>query len=116
MSHSQFKFKIWLAQLSNPRYVAKRALQIGIVAVAAKVSLNFWLDDDYASSVRYFWSKRTSSDEKIPRKKRVVVLGTGWAALSFIQQLDLDVCELVCVSPRPYFFYTPLLAGNSVLF
>jgi NADH dehydrogenase FAD-containing subunit len=41
-----------------------------------------------------------------------VVLGTGWAALSFIQHMDLSSVNLTVISPRPYFFYTPLLAGT----
>jgi len=48
-----------------------------------------------------------------PRRPRVVVLGTGWGALSFIQKLDTDAVDLTVVSPRSFFFYTPLLAGTA---
>jgi NADH dehydrogenase FAD-containing subunit len=47
------------------------------------------------------------------KKPRIVVLGTGWGALSFIQKLDQDAVELTVVSPRSFFFYTPLLAGTA---
>ena len=47
------------------------------------------------------------------RKPRVVVLGSGWGALSFLQKLDQDKVELTIVSPRSFFFYTPLLAGTA---
>ena len=46
-------------------------------------------------------------------KTRIVVLGTGWGALAAIQTLDPEACELTVVSPRPFFFYTPLLAGMA---
>jgi NADH:ubiquinone reductase (non-electrogenic) len=46
-----------------------------------------------------------------PARKRVVVLGTGWGALSFARKLDPMVFDVTIVSPRNYFFYTPLLAG-----
>jgi NADH:ubiquinone reductase (non-electrogenic) len=45
-------------------------------------------------------------------KQRVVVLGSGWAAMSFIKSWSeslSDKYELVLVSPRNYFVYTPLL-------
>lgn len=45
-------------------------------------------------------------------KARVVVLGSGWAAASFIKALkkeDKEKFDVVVVSPRNYFLYTPLL-------
>lgn len=47
------------------------------------------------------------------QKPRLVVLGTGWAALSMIQKIDQDKVDLTIISPRPFFFYTPLLAGTA---
>jgi len=40
-----------------------------------------------------------------------VVLGSGWGALSFVRKLDPMVFDVTIISARPYFFYTPLLAG-----
>jgi hypothetical protein len=48
-----------------------------------------------------------------PVKKKIVILGTGWGALAAIQTLDPETCSLTVVSPRPFFFYTPLLAGMA---
>ncbi|PRW59414.1 type-II calcium-dependent NADH dehydrogenase isoform A [Chlorella sorokiniana] len=56
-----------------------------------------------------------SLDETAPKgggKKRIVVLGTGWASMSFVKAFDesmKDKYELVLLSPRNYFVYTPLL-------
>jgi NADH:ubiquinone reductase (non-electrogenic) len=50
---------------------------------------------------------------KLTKKTKVVVLGSGWAALSFIQKLDPEKVELKVISPRSFFFYTPLLAGTA---
>ncbi|KAK2433428.1 external alternative NAD(P)H-ubiquinone oxidoreductase B2, mitochondrial [Trifolium repens] len=44
-----------------------------------------------------------------PRKKKVVVLGTGWAATSFLKGLDASMYDVQVVSPRNYFAFTPLL-------
>ncbi|KAG1650550.1 hypothetical protein FOA52_009119, partial [Chlamydomonas sp. UWO 241] len=45
-------------------------------------------------------------------RPRVVVLGSGWASMSFIKALPKDIAEkyeVMLVSPRNYFLYTPLL-------
>lgn len=42
-------------------------------------------------------------------KKKVVVLGTGWAATSFLRDLDISSYDVKVVSPRNYFAFTPLL-------
>lgn len=45
-------------------------------------------------------------------KPRIVVLGSGWGAISFMKALKKDVAnayDVVLLSPRNYFLYTPLL-------
>lgn len=44
-----------------------------------------------------------------PTKKKVVVLGTGWAGTSFLKNLDSSMYDVHVVSPRNYFAFTPLL-------
>lgn len=63
--------------------------------------------------VYYAAKKRLQPSLSRARKPRVVVLGSGWGALSFIQKLDQDAVDLTVVSPRSFFFYTPLLAGTA---
>ncbi|XP_012088357.1 external alternative NAD(P)H-ubiquinone oxidoreductase B1, mitochondrial isoform X4 [Jatropha curcas] len=48
-----------------------------------------------------------NQDER--KKKRVVVLGTGWAGISFLKNLDVSSYDVQVVSPRNYFAFTPLL-------
>ncbi|KAL2476805.1 External alternative NAD(P)H-ubiquinone oxidoreductase B1 [Abeliophyllum distichum] len=48
-------------------------------------------------------------NQKVPVKKRVVVLGTGWAGTSFLKDLDISSYDVQVVSPRNYFAFTPLL-------
>ncbi|WCJ30629.1 External alternative NAD(P)H-ubiquinone oxidoreductase B1 mitochondrial [Euphorbia peplus] len=43
------------------------------------------------------------------RKKKVVVLGTGWGGISFLKDLDVSSYDVHVVSPRNYFAFTPLL-------
>lgn len=45
-------------------------------------------------------------------RPRVVILGSGWASMSFIKALPSNISEMydiILVSPRNYFLYTPLL-------
>ncbi|CAA7054662.1 unnamed protein product [Microthlaspi erraticum] len=43
------------------------------------------------------------------RKKKVVLLGTGWAGASFLKDLSNSSYEVQVISPRNYFAFTPLL-------
>ncbi|KAJ7946900.1 external alternative NAD(P)H-ubiquinone oxidoreductase B2, mitochondrial-like [Quillaja saponaria] len=43
------------------------------------------------------------------KKKKVVVLGTGWAGTSFLKNLNNPTYEVQVVSPRNFFAFTPLL-------
>ncbi|VVA99965.1 unnamed protein product [Arabis nemorensis] len=50
------------------------------------------------------------SDRKdVEKKKKIVVLGTGWAGISFLKDLDLSSYDVQVVSPQNYFAFTPLL-------
>jgi len=42
-------------------------------------------------------------------RPRIVILGTGWGSVSFLKGLDINNYEIVVVSPRNYFLFTPLL-------
>jgi NADH:ubiquinone reductase (non-electrogenic) len=47
-------------------------------------------------------------------KPKVIVLGTGFAALSFLRRIDPKRHELIVVSPRNHFLFTPLLPSTTV--
>ncbi|XP_057433027.1 internal alternative NAD(P)H-ubiquinone oxidoreductase A1, mitochondrial-like [Lotus japonicus] len=47
-------------------------------------------------------------------KPRVVVLGSGWAGCRVMKDLDPDIYDIVCVSPRNHMVFTPLLASTCV--
>ncbi|GLI73941.1 NADH:ubiquinone oxidoreductase [Penicillium ochrochloron] len=47
--------------------------------------------------------------EPDPSKKTLVVLGTGWGSVSLLKKLDTENYNVVVVSPRNYFLFTPLL-------
>ncbi|KAJ1567401.1 NADH:ubiquinone oxidoreductase [Cladochytrium tenue] len=47
-------------------------------------------------------------------KKTIAILGTGWGSTSLIKDLDTDNYNVVVVSPRSYFLFTPLLPSCTV--
>lgn len=48
------------------------------------------------------------------QKERIVILGTGWGAASFLEDIDEDKYEVTVISPRNHFVFTPMLAGACV--
>ncbi|KAK4421261.1 External alternative NAD(P)H-ubiquinone oxidoreductase B2, mitochondrial [Sesamum alatum] len=49
------------------------------------------------------------SSDADSKKKKVVVLGTGWAGISFLKNLKNPSYDVQVISPRNYFAFTPLL-------
>jgi len=47
-------------------------------------------------------------------KERIIILGSGFGAVRLLQGLDTSSYEVVLVSPRNYFLFTPLLASSAV--
>ncbi|GMP67060.1 hypothetical protein CsSME_00027176 [Camellia sinensis var. sinensis] len=61
------------------------------------------------SDARTFHGAYADAIHTDQKKKRVVVLGTGWAGTSFLKNLKDSSYEVQVVSPRNYFAFTPLL-------
>lgn len=66
------------------------------------------LNDDWDD---YFHSSKSSSSGE---PEKIVILGSGWAALNALRKCSGPDKSIVVVSPRPHFLYTPLLASSSV--
>lgn len=58
--------------------------------------------------------RRDRLERKDETKKRVMVLGTGWGGHAVAKVVDTGMYEVVIVSPRNFFLFTPMLAGSSV--
>jgi len=47
-------------------------------------------------------------------KEKVVVLGSGWASVKFLQNIDTEKFDVTVVSPRNFFLFTPFLPSCVV--
>ncbi|KAL9288404.1 External alternative NAD(P)H-ubiquinone oxidoreductase B1 [Arabidopsis thaliana] len=61
------------------------------------------------SIVAYADANAEANKKEEHKKKKVVVLGTGWAGISFLKDLDITSYDVQVVSPQNYFAFTPLL-------
>lgn len=48
------------------------------------------------------------------KKKRIVILGTGFASFSFLKHVKTSLYEIIVVSPRNHFLFSPLLPSTTV--
>ncbi|KAI9369258.1 hypothetical protein BJX61DRAFT_545736 [Aspergillus egyptiacus] len=57
------------------------------------------------------YDQRTPIEQFVPdpNKKTLVILGTGWGSVSLLKKLDTENFNVVVISPRNYFLFTPLL-------
>ncbi|PRP88230.1 hypothetical protein PROFUN_04053 [Planoprotostelium fungivorum] len=61
-----------------------------------------------------FPSLRRFTSQAAPAKKKLVVLGTGWAGFRLIHDVDTKLYDVTVVSPRNHFLFTPLLTSTTV--
>jgi hypothetical protein len=92
------------------------AAAVGVLAKALQITAA----DDWEDALSYperkwsiFVKNRLSGKPGDPKRDipHVVVLGSGWGAMSFVRHIDPAEMRVTVVSPRSFFFYTPLLAG-----
>ncbi|KAG0008496.1 NADH:ubiquinone oxidoreductase [Entomortierella chlamydospora] len=81
----------------------KRLVQLGVIGGIG-----------YTSYVTYTSRHPMEQLPFDPKKRTVVILGTGWGAISFLRKINTDDYNVVAVSPRNYFLFTPLLPSCTV--
>lgn len=89
-----------------PKIVGTGVVVLGFVKCMNLTVNDEWVDVKY--SIKSMFSSSKQRD-----KPKIVVLGTGWGALSYLKHVDQRKVDITIVSPRSFFFYTPLLAGMA---
>jgi NADH:ubiquinone reductase (non-electrogenic) len=68
---------------------------------------------NFFQNFKNFKNSFTTSTSPTDRKK-VVVLGSGWAGFRFLKDIDQKFFDVKAISPRNHFIFTPLLASTTV--
>jgi NADH:ubiquinone reductase (non-electrogenic) len=99
------------------RKFARRTAKVGVLCgglYGAVVLTDLQISDDLDDPMYLAKRKiRNMMGKTSPEKKKVVILGSGWGALSMAKKLDSQLYTVTVCSPRPFFFYTPLLCGST---
>lgn len=82
-----------------PLFLAEKAAGL-LEEVAFKMSGSSSAEDIYVNG-------------ELPKKEKVVVLGTGWGAAAFLKDVDMSKYDVTVISPRNFFLFTPMLAGAA---
>ncbi len=48
------------------------------------------------------------------KRSKLIILGTGFSSFSLVKDIDTELSEVVIVSPRNHFLFTPLLPSTTV--
>jgi hypothetical protein len=94
-------------QAKFERLVQPRAYPLFLAEKAAEI-----LESTFEGIMRAGSKNNVVNDEET--KERIVILGTGWGAAGFLQNIDTDLYDVTVISPRNFFLFTPMLAGASV--
>lgn len=87
--------------------VWKTTTRVGLLTLLSSVGFvgyKVYREGDPANQV-----KQMPVFEDGQRKKTLVILGSGWGSVSLLKNLDTSLYNVVVVSPRNYFLFTPLL-------
>ncbi|KAJ2724708.1 NADH:ubiquinone oxidoreductase [Coemansia sp. Benny D115] len=97
--------------------LAGTSTKLGRLAASQALSVNGYMHPRttraYATVVP---TSASSNDSPVASKKKktLVILGTGWGATTILKSLDTTHFDVVVVSPRNYFLFTPLLPSCTV--
>ena len=104
-----------MLSFSQTRNLAVRRLgSLGVAArYASTATVKPSQDSDVPSGSSSFTTTKVIENHT-DNKPNVVILGSGWGAISFLQHIDAKKYNVSIVSPRNYFLFTPLLPSTPV--
>lgn len=82
---------------------------VGVTVLSTATTVGYIGYKIYKESYPADQSKQVSTFEDGRKKKTLVILGSGWGSISLLKNLDTSLYNVVVVSPRNYFLFTPLL-------
>lgn len=88
------------------KFVKYTVSGVALTAVGATSFLGYKI---YQESRPVHQIKQSPTFPNGEKKKSLVILGSGWGAISLLKNLDTTLYNVALVSPRNYFLFTPLL-------
>lgn len=82
---------------------------VGVTTLAALGGVGYVSYKVHKETIPVDQAKQVSTFENGRKKKTLVILGSGWGSISLLKNLDTTLYNVVVVSPRNYFLFTPLL-------
>ena len=64
--------------------------------------------------VTAYMNEGKNFDYPLASKPKVVILGAGWGGFNFGKFINKDEFEVILISPRNHFLFTPLLPSTTV--
>ncbi|ODQ81035.1 hypothetical protein BABINDRAFT_33674 [Babjeviella inositovora NRRL Y-12698] len=80
-----------------------------VVLVSPFLLVGYYLYRIYDESHPACQQPQSAAHASGNKKKTLVILGTGWGSISILKNLDTTLYNVIIVSPRNYFLFTPLL-------
>lgn len=98
---------------SSPRKPRRWLKWTSILTVALGGSYigNMVFNDDTDVITDLFRTKLSEEERK--NRPKLVILGSGWGALSTLRKIHGDKFNITVISPRNYFLFTPLLPSTT---
>lgn len=113
MNRNRWERKLVTEARKKPSWLSKwlkRCAVVGLIGGSIYV-IDLTINDDLNLLTDRFRTKLT--DQERLDRPHLVILGSGWGALSMIRKLQTDKFNVTVVSPRNYFLFTPLLPSTS---
>ena len=67
-----------------------------------------------STKTRVCRNKPSTSSSSHHGRQRLVILGTGWGSYSVFKNVNKKLFDVIVISPRNHFLFTPLLASTTV--
>ncbi|KAK3596266.1 hypothetical protein CHS0354_038884 [Potamilus streckersoni] len=69
---------------------------------------------EFQRTISQLWNQCLRKKSTDTERKRLIILGTGWASYSVLKAIDKRIYDVIVVSPRNHFLFTPLLCSTTV--
>lgn len=97
---------------NNDQFISSLKTKRSYLSILLERTMQTLDDTQIATKMKELKALKTA----IPKENRekIVVLGSGWGAHAFLKTIDASVYDVVTISPRNYFLFTPMLAASAV--